>query len=62
MADNNVVKFRRIEKKPETPKRPSGSAPDERSPPDGRLSLVAWAGLVAAAVAIVLLQQSGLFG
>lgn len=50
---DNVVKFRRIEKKPEP--KPPGKKPE---PP----SWVWFAGLVAVAVAIYLVQQSGLLG
>lgn len=65
MADN-VVRFRRPEKKPETP-RPGGQKPDGRKPgrpamSQGRLSLLAWAAIVGIAIAIVAAQQSGLLG
>ena len=52
MSDN-VVKFRRIEKKPEPPvKKPRGPAP----------SWLPFAALVAIAVVIYLVQQSGMLG
>jgi len=52
MSDN-VVKFRRIEKKPEPPPRkPRGPAP----------SWVPFVALIALAVGIYLIQQSGLLG
>jgi hypothetical protein len=52
MSDN-VVKFRRIEKKPEPPvKKPRGPAP----------AWVPFAALVAIAVVIYFVQQSGMLG
>ena len=52
MSDN-VVKFRRIEKKPEPPgKKPRGPMP----------AWVPFAVLVAVAVGIYVLQQSGMLG
>jgi hypothetical protein len=51
MSDN-VVKFRRIEKKPEKPPRKDFKAP----------SWLAWLVLVLVACAIVALQQSGMLG
>ena len=51
MSDN-VVKFRRIEKKPEKPPRKDFKAP----------SWLAWLVLVLIACAIVALQQSGMLG
>lgn len=64
MADNNVIKFRRIEKKPDKKQPPPGQGGRPRSPqiPANRLSLIAWAAIVGAAIAIVFVQQSGLFG
>lgn len=50
---DNVVKFRRIEKKPEPPPRkPRGPAPP----------WLPFAGLVAVAILIYLAQRAGLFG
>ena len=52
MSDN-VIKFRRIEKKPEPPvKKPRGPMP----------GWVPFAGLVVVAVMIYFVQQSGLLG
>ncbi|MEO8684870.1 MAG: hypothetical protein ABI414_08530 [Devosia sp.] len=51
MSDN-VVKFRRVEKKPEKPPRKDFKAP----------SWLAWLVLVLIACAIVALQQSGMLG
>ena len=51
MSDN-VVKFRKIEKKPEKPPKRDFKAP----------SWLAWVILVLVACAIVALQQSGLLG
>ena len=63
MADNNVIKFRRIEKRPEKkPEPPQGAARSEPKVSAGRLSLLAWAVIIAASVAIVVVQQSGLLG
>lgn len=51
--NENVVKFRRPEKKPEPPvKKPRGPLP----------GWVPWAGLVAVAVCIYLAQRAGLLG
>ncbi|WP_417309431.1 hypothetical protein [Devosia sp.] len=55
MADN-VIKFRKIEKKPEEPKKTPGGGPPNWP------SWLPFAVLVAIAVAIVLAQQSGLIG
>jgi hypothetical protein len=50
---DNVVKFRRIEKKPEPPvKKPRGPMP----------GWVPWAGLVAVALVIYVVQQANLLG
>jgi hypothetical protein len=49
---DNVVKFRRIEKKPEKPPKKDFKAP----------SWLAWVILVLVACAIVALQQSGMLG
>lgn len=55
MADN-VIKFRKIEKKPEqAPKKPAGGPPDWPK-------WLPFAVLVAIAVLIVVAQQSGLLG
>lgn len=51
MSDN-VVKFRRIEKKPDKPPKKDFKMP----------SWLAWLVLVAVAVAITVVQQLGLFG
>jgi hypothetical protein len=51
--NDNVVQFRRIEKKPEPPsKKPRGPLP----------GWVPWAALVALAVVIYLLRENGVFG
>jgi len=50
--NDNVVKFRRIEKKPEKPPKKDFKAP----------SWLAWVILVLVACAIVALQQSGVLG
>jgi hypothetical protein len=63
MADNNIIKFRRIQKKPDKkpePPRQAGAQGTKMS--TGRLSLIAWALIVAVAAAIVFVQQAGLFG
>jgi hypothetical protein len=63
MAGNNVIKFRRIEKRPEKkPEPPRRATAEGAKMSPGRLSLVAWALIVVVAVAIVFVQQAGLFG
>ncbi|MBD8067268.1 hypothetical protein IC608_17500 [Devosia sp. PTR5] len=53
MSDDNIIPFRRPEKKPEPPvKKPRGPLP----------GWVPFAVLVAVAIGIYLVQQSGLFG
>lgn len=56
MADN-VVRFRKVEKKPE--KKPSGKPPGKGPQWPNWLP---WAVIVGASVAIVAVQQSGIFG
>ncbi len=58
MADN-VVKFRKIEKKPEPKSGGSGKGPDKQ--PDWPAWLP-WAVLIALAIALTALQLSGVFG
>ena len=64
MADNNVIKFRRIEKKPEKTSPRPGQGPGRKGPPmpANRLSLIGWAAIIGAAIVIVTVQQSGLLG
>jgi hypothetical protein len=59
MADN-VIKFRKIEKKPE-PKSSGGSGKDPQKQPDWPAWLP-WAVLIAVAIGLTALQGSGLFG
>ncbi len=62
MADNNVIKFRRVEKKPTKPDKPTPQAQQApRGPklPANQLSLIAWAAIIGAATSIVQVQQSG---
>lgn len=62
MADNNVIKFRRVEKKPTKPDRPTPQAPRGPKLTTNQLSLIAWAVIIGAAIIIVQVQQSGLLG
>lgn len=65
MADNNVIKFRRVEKKPTKPDKPTPQAqqaPRGSKLPANQLSLIAWAVIIGAAIIIVQVQQSGLLG
>jgi hypothetical protein len=65
MADNNVIKFRRIQKKPAKtaqPKPQSSNAARTGGLSGGQLSVVAWVLIIIVAVAVVALQQAGLLG
>jgi hypothetical protein len=58
MADN-VVKFRKIEKKPE---KPPAKKPGEPGKGPQWPAWLPWAVIVAVSVGFVAIQQSGLFG
>ncbi len=63
MADNdNVVRFRRPEKKPAKPAPRSDGGGSPQKPPGSWLSWAAWGAIVGVSLLLVVLQQTGVLG